>query len=72
MTILEILDCIRDACNIGNVRITRHAIEMIRKQNDLRIGVDSRTKVSSWHSIISTVAVTWFAYQLRLLFPHPR
>ncbi|PPJ58373.1 hypothetical protein CBER1_10782 [Cercospora berteroae] len=58
--ILDILDSMDAARNVGNVRITRDIIQTVWKQQDLRGSADVTGPVPWWLCIDSTIPVPWF------------
>ncbi|CAK1356362.1 unnamed protein product [Cercospora beticola] len=60
MKILDVLDCMDSARNVGNVRIVRNIIQTIWRQQDLRGSADMTGPVPWWLCIESRIPVPWF------------
>ncbi|KAF5009071.1 hypothetical protein FDECE_4694 [Fusarium decemcellulare] len=61
IAILQMLDDMEKARNIGNIYITRTIIEAFWKQQDMRVEDNSREQLRCWHLINCQVRVPWFA-----------
>ncbi|KAM5355224.1 hypothetical protein ACJ41O_001870 [Fusarium nematophilum] len=61
VTILQVLDKMEEARNIGNIYVARHVMEMFWKQQDLRTERVSREQLAYWHLVDGEVRVPWFA-----------
>lgn len=61
ITILQVLNEMEKARNIGNIYVIRQMIEMFWKQKDLGTGLGPREQLMCWRLIDSDVSVPWFA-----------